>query len=105
MVTPSSEARNFSASRAAFRRIRPRRNLYDGSRGFGAVQITFRFDRTDLTDGAVQGGVQNTVTGGVNWHWNPNVRWMFNVVWADVTGGPFGSGELLIFATRFEFDF
>jgi phosphate-selective porin OprO/OprP len=82
------------------------RQFHAGGGGFGAWQIAFRFDTIDLTDGGIAGGVQDCFTFGANWWWNPHMRVMFNMIWADISdGGPFGEGELTIFAMRFQVDF
>jgi phosphate-selective porin OprO/OprP len=81
-------------------------NLHAGDGGWGAWQVCFRFDTIDLTDSGITGGVQDCMTVGVNWYWNLYMRVMFNVIWADISdGGPFGEGELTIFAMRFQVDF
>jgi phosphate-selective porin OprO/OprP len=82
------------------------KRFHAGGGGGGAWQIAFRFDTIDLTDGGIAGGVQDCYTFGANWWWNPHMRVMFNVIWADVSeGGPFGEGELTIFAMRVQVDF
>ena len=83
-------------------RTKPHRNFHNAA-GPGAWQVAFRFDSLDLTDGSIVGGEQETLTFGVNWHWNPNARVMFNVVLADVDGP--SAGEITIFQTRFAVDF
>jgi phosphate-selective porin OprO/OprP len=81
-------------------------NFHAGGGGMGAWQVAFRFDTIDLTDSGIAGGVQESYTVGVNWYWNPHMRVMFNVVFADVSdGGPFGEGDLTIVGMRFQFDF
>lgn len=84
---------------------RPRRNLHDGAGGWGAVFIGYRFDLIDLNSGAVTGGKQETHSVGVTWRWNPNVRVMFEYIFADVKSGPEGPGQLNIFQMRWQFDF
>ncbi|MHC4973050.1 MAG: OprO/OprP family phosphate-selective porin [Planctomycetota bacterium] len=84
---------------------RPKRNLHDGAGGWGAVYIGYRFDIIDLNSGAVMGGKQETHSVGVTWRWNPNVRVMFEYIFADVKSGPEGPGQLNIFQMRWQFDF
>lgn len=98
--------RQYSTDKKAFERPKLDRTFHAGGGGLGAWQIAFRFDTIDLTDGGVAGGVQDAFTIGANWYWNPNMRLVFNVIFADVgDGGPFGEGKLTIFGTRFQFDF
>ncbi|MHC4931385.1 MAG: OprO/OprP family phosphate-selective porin [Planctomycetota bacterium] len=100
----TGESRNYSAYSGAFGRNKPKQNLYDGKGGYGGWEIAYRFDSIDLIDGLIAGGEQVSHTVGVNWHWNPNARVMFNFVYADITDGPEGTGKLQIFETRFQFD-
>jgi phosphate-selective porin OprO/OprP len=90
---------------AVWDRVRPRRNLHDGSGGKGAWLVALRFDRIDLTDGGIDGGDMDSFTFGVTWMWNPNTRVKLDVVYADVTGGPLGSGTIWYLITRFQLDF
>ena len=97
---------NYSTDKKCNDRPKISQNFHAGAGGPGAWQVAFRFDTIDLTDSGVAGGVQETFTFGVNWYWNPHMRVMFNVIWADIgDGGPLGEGELTYFATRFQFDF
>jgi len=96
----------YATEKKVFDRPKIDRNFHAGGEGFGAWQVAFRFDTIDLTDSGIAGGVQECYTLGVNWWWNPHMRVMFNVIWADISdGGPFGEGNLTIFATRFQVDF
>jgi phosphate-selective porin OprO/OprP len=98
--------RQYGTERKVIERAEIDRNFHAGGGGTGAWQVAFRFDTIDLTDSGILGGVQDCYTIGVNWYWNPHMRIMFNVIFADVgDGGPFGEGKLTIFGTRFQFDF
>lgn len=100
----TGEARPYKASTACLGAPRPKRNFHDGQGGAGAWEIAVRFDAIDLTDEGVDGGEQDDITAGVNWHWNPNMRVMLDVVFSDVTGGP-NDGELTVFQMRFQVHF
>lgn len=98
--------RQYGTERKTIERPRIDQDFHAGGGGMGAWQIAFRFDTIDLTDSGIAGGVQECFTIGANWYWNPNMRVMFNVIFADIgDGGPFGEGQLTIFGTRFQFDF
>ncbi len=98
--------RQYSTDRKVIERPRIERNFHAGEGGLGAWQIAFRFDTIDLTDAGILGGVQECYTIGANWYWNPQMRVMFNVIFADIgDGGPLGEGNLTIFGTRFQVDF
>jgi phosphate-selective porin OprO/OprP len=101
----TGETAPYNEWNAVWDRVRPHRNLHDGSGGMGAWMLVLRFDRVDLTDGAIDGGAMDTFTFGVTWMWNPNTRVKLDVVHADVTGGPLGPGTTWYLTTRFQFDF
>lgn len=46
----------------------------------GMWQLGLRYDKTDLNDGAVRGGVQDNMTVGVNWYLRSNFKLMANYV-------------------------
>jgi phosphate-selective porin OprO/OprP len=103
----TGESRPYKAKEGVFGAPKPKRALHDAQGGFGAWEIALRFDAIDLTDGAVVGGEQTSITFGANWHWNKNARVMFHIVFTDVEDGNAGAnnGELTIFETRFQFNF
>jgi len=80
--------------------------FHAGGNGCGAWQVAVRYDSLDLSDSGVAGGLQDAITFGVNWYWNPSMRFMFNVIWLDISeGAPFGDGNLTVFGTRLQVDF
>ncbi|MFI5402725.1 MAG: OprO/OprP family phosphate-selective porin [Planctomycetota bacterium] len=96
----------YSTEKKVFERPKLDRTLHAGGKGLGAWQVAFRYDTIDLTDGGIAGGVQDCFTIGANWWWNPHMRVMFNMIFADIrNGGPFGEGDLTIFGMRFQVDF
>ncbi|MHC4134877.1 MAG: OprO/OprP family phosphate-selective porin [Planctomycetota bacterium] len=99
----TGERQAFSVNRRG--NTKPKRNLHDGAGGWGAVFLGYRFDIIDLNSGSVMGGKQETHSVGVTWRWNPNVRVMFEYIFADVKSGPEGPGQLNIFQMRWQFDF
>ena len=68
-----------------------------------------RYEEIDLTDGNVTGGEMTAWTFGVNWHWNPNMRMMFNFMQAETTvpGAVTGTftGDTTAFGIRWQVDF
>lgn len=102
-LTGESQAFNDAAQVPG--RVRPLRDFHAGDRGGGAVLIAVRVDYTDLTDGAVVGGEMFSLTGGLTWKLNPWVLAKLNLVYADVTDGPEGSGGLYYLMIRFQYDF
>lgn len=83
----------------------------DGCRYFGpgAWQLGVRYAKLDLSDAALDGGTVQDVTIGLNWFWNPNVKWQFNYVLtvrdAPATVGPPGNGTIHGAGMRFAHDF
>jgi len=98
----TGESRRYK--KGSFGRVKPKKNFHDGGGGLGAWEVAVRFDTADLNDSGVTGGQQDLITGGVNWHWNPNARVMLNVVHADVSGTS-PSGTITSVIVRFQFDF
>ena len=97
-------------------RVKPFENFFLVNRctggtggGWGAWQIAARYSYADLSDGGVNGGVGNSITLAMNWHWNPNARLQFNYIhgWVDdhfpVNG--FTEGEYDIIGMRAMVDF
>lgn len=64
--TLTGEARYYGGD--GFSLIRVNKSVFDG--GPGAWQIGARYDTIDLSDGAIQGGGQNTWTLSLNWYLN-----------------------------------
>lgn len=83
----------------------------DGCRyfGLGAWQLGARYAKLDLDDAGLDGGTVQDVTIGVNWFWNPNVKWQFNYVLTvrDAPGiiAPVGNGTIHGVGMRFAHDF
>jgi phosphate-selective porin OprO/OprP len=103
----TGESRAYDKKKFSCGFTKPRRNFHDGGGGRGAVQIVFRYDTLDLDDDGVLGGTQDSFTVGVNWHWNPNTRVMFNVIFVDVEQGAGGSfdGSETLFVMRLQLHF
>ena len=100
----TGEHRTYSRSSATFRRVEPHRNFSWSNgciEGWGAWEVAARLSYVDLSDGSVDGGRETNGTLGVNWYWNPNVRTMFNFVYAD----RHDIGAARIFQTRFQVNF
>ena len=72
-------------------RVKPLENFFlvdtcnDGVQGgWGAWQIAARYSMIDLVDDDIQGGIAQSLTAGVNWHWNPWARMQFNYIYGDI---------------------
>ncbi|MFU8894876.1 MAG: OprO/OprP family phosphate-selective porin [Gammaproteobacteria bacterium] len=60
------------------------RGLTPASAQRGAWELALRYSTIDLNDAGFQGGEQETVTFGVNYYPNANVRFMLNYIMVDV---------------------
>jgi len=100
----TGEHRPYKKSNGTIDRVHPRNNLSFAGKGFGAWELLARISRVDLNDGSVQGGRLTDYTGGLGWYLNPNTRWLFNYIYADLhRAGQAGHSHLL--ETRFQVDF
>jgi phosphate-selective porin OprO/OprP len=109
----TGEHRPYSVSGGAFGRVKPLENFWivdtpEGPcMGTGAWEAAFRWSYLDLSNGASPiSGIQNDVTLGVNWYWNPYTKMMFNYIhsWNSYSNIPV-TPELDILAVRWQFDF
>lgn len=101
----TGEKKNYKTSSGTFDRVKPAAMFLNEEGGAGAWQLALRYSELDLNDDGVQGGELSDITFGVNWHMNPNMRWMFNFTYANVDDRADGEGEAYIFAVRWQFDF
>lgn len=100
----TGEHRPYKTSSAAFDRVRPKRNFSISEGGPGAWELLARYSRVNLTDGGIDGGEMDDITGGVNWYLNPNMRVMWNYVFSNVDRGGI-ERQAHIFQTRLAVDF
>ncbi len=71
----TGETRGYRGAR--WDRTRVRRSIEEG--GFGAVQVSLRWDHLDLNSGPVRGGTQNGLQASLIWIPTDHVRFMANV--------------------------
>lgn len=77
--------------KGTFSRVKPCCNFLDNDCCCtGGWELKARYEYLDLTDGAFDGGEQTSLTVGVNWHLNPNTRFMFEYFTTTVDGTPAG---------------
>jgi phosphate-selective porin OprO/OprP len=79
----TGEARPYRENLGTIRRIRPKRELRDGSGGLGAFEIAARFSYIDLNDKDISGGKLADVSFAFNWYPTYPTRVSFNVIRAD----------------------
>ena len=96
-------------------RVKPFQNFFlvntcDGCTdgGWGALQLAARWSYADFSDENIQGGVGESFTLGVNWHWNPNARLQLNYINGNIVGNqvrPGNDADYNILGARFMVDF
>jgi phosphate-selective porin OprO/OprP len=111
----TGEHRAYDHERGAFGRVVPLENWFlvrteDGvCHGWGAWQLGARYSKLDLNNSGINGGVIQDVTLGLNWFWNPNMKWQFNYVVQDrvapASVGAAGNGTINGLGIRFAHDF
>ena len=99
----TGEHRSYKTSTGTWGRIKPRKNFtWNGDDdGPGAWEIAARYSHLHLNDGGVDGGRLRDFSLGLNWYLNPNMRVMWNYVFADPTEG----GNVDIFQMRLQMAF
>ncbi len=83
-LTPG-DRRRYKNSAGAFSRVKPVKPFSLKHGGFGAWQAAVRYSHVDFADQEIRygaAGTENNWTFGLNWHWNNNIRMMFNYVLA-----------------------
>jgi len=71
----------------------------------GAWEVAARFSQMSLDDSGVTGGEQENITLGLNYYANSNVRFMANLIRADIEGGINGdeTANIALFRAQYAF--
>jgi phosphate-selective porin OprO/OprP len=119
----TGESRSYSKKQGSWDRqkVNEYAVIHDEENGYrsgsGAWEILARYGYLDLSDKGVNGGIINSLTLGLNWHWNSNAKVQFNYEIANrnvtqYVAGRIPPGGLTArdgvyqeFGTRFAFDF
>ena len=105
----TGENRVYKPSAGAFDRVRPLCNFNPKKGTWGAFETAVRYSQIDLVDddANIRGGKEDNITLGLNWYFNPNMKMMFNYVYADVEDRTNLDDEGIanIFETRFQIDY
>lgn len=96
----TGEHRAYNRSMGAFDRVKPNKN-YGKDGGWGAWEVAARYSMVDLDDDSIRGGEEDNFTFGLNWYLNPNMKMMFNYIFAD----PEDAGDANLFMARMQIDF
>ena len=98
-------------------RVKPFQNFFlvntcddcvDG--GWGAWNVGVRYSYADLNDENILGGIGESITFALNWHWNAHSKVQMNYIVGQVENRSVGlpavtTGDYQIFGTRFVVDF
>jgi len=78
-------------SRGILGRVKPIENFFlvdtcsDGVKGgWGAWQVAYRWSYADFNDDNIFGGLGQSHTFGLNWHWNSYARMQFNAIYGEI---------------------
>jgi phosphate-selective porin OprO/OprP len=99
----TGEHQSYDRRNAVFDRVVPLRNfnIWDGSPGWGAWQVGFRYGYLDLQDKGVNGATLNDLVLGLNWFLNPNAKIQWNLACDHRDSTPAGSsGWTYVFGSR-----
>jgi len=98
----TGEHRPYRKSSGTFGRVKPKKNFnWKGGKGPGAWEVAARYSYLDLDEKRFTGGRLQDFAFGVNWYLNPNIRIMWNYIFADLAD----RGDADIFQTRIQIDF
>lgn len=94
-------------------RVLPRRNFFWKKRidpeeetGWGAWEAGLRLDQLNLNSGLIQAGNLQSLSLGINWYWNPNMKLVGNYIYTfREVEAPQGTGNIQAFGLRAHVDF
>jgi len=96
----TGEYKRYNVRKGSFRRIKPIKR-FGKKGGHGAWQVATRLSHLDLNSEQIAGGRLTDLTEGLTWYLNPNTRFMWNYVLADLAD----AGTANIFQMRFQVDY
>jgi phosphate-selective porin OprO and OprP len=113
----TGESRPYDKRMGRFARLKPIENFVltrtssgspkgVGALGTGAWELAARYSWVDLSSEDITGGVQESITAGVNWYWNYNFRIQANYLHTlrDADAPTSISGSVDAFVMRMSFD-
>jgi phosphate-selective porin OprO/OprP len=104
----TGENRVYKRTTGTFDRVSPYTNFWvirGAGLGPGAVELLARWSYLDLSTADTWSGIENDFTLGVNWYWNPHVKWMLNYIhnWNGYAANPTAENDILGVSCRFDF--
>ena len=115
----TDDMRNYSAKTGEFKRVKVKNPVFNGSGGWGALQLAGRYDVLDLSGGAApinnsiaplavtctDCGKQSTWLIALNWWMTDYTALKFNVTQSEISGPGANNGATISgFGTRFQID-
>ncbi len=83
----TGDNRGYDRRMGKYDRVRPLENFFlvrdeNGhyQYGWGAWEVVYRYGFDNLSDKTVQGGIYGEHTIGLNWYWNPNIKFQLNYI-------------------------
>lgn len=77
-LTGENRAAAYRMDAGEFKGFQPEQNFDPAQGQWGGWELTARYASLNMNDEAFVGGSEKTLTGGLNWYPNRNVRMMFN---------------------------
>ena len=74
-------------------------------RGLGAWQIAARYSMADYNSNDIFGGIGESFTLGLNWHWSPDARVQVNWIKGEIENSGGNSGDYEVVGVRMMIDF
>ncbi len=100
----TGEVRPYNHKTGVMGRVDPFCPVKVGS-GWGAWEIVGRWSYIDLNDGIVLGNELTTLSAGLNWYLNKNLKWQAMYSYSTLDSIPVGESNLDIYAMRIQIDF
>jgi phosphate-selective porin OprO/OprP len=97
----TGETHPYDTTTGLFQRLVPARPFSLAQRAWGALEVGQRLSFVDLSNGLARGGELLTLSSGITWHLNAELRLFANYVFAHVTSTP-ERGDASIFQARIE---
>ena len=73
--------------------------------GWGAWEVVGRWSYIDLNDGSILGNEMTTLSSGLNWYLNKNLKWQAMYSYSTLDSLVVGESHLDIYALRLQMDF
>ncbi len=100
----TGENRRYNKNNGNQGKLIPTRNLsFSKKNSYGALELDVRLTHSDLTNGLIDGGVFNRLSGGFSWYPNDQFRFSFNYGAGTLNrGGRTGAADFWQFRLQYE---